>query len=366
MTINYPQDLPKVIEIYNKKGIKIRLKDCYEFKAKFYVNGKPNIYTECYYSKDEQKNVVIQPLRDLCISNADDMKKFSVGSLMVEYIYSVPDDTFPDGLYNAERIEGTKYYINMSGGGSDDTTVTWSLVQDKPFETLDNQTIKSDVNGVLYADITGFATTEYVDNAVQAEQSARQSNDALLKADIQAETDRAKAAESVLDGRIGSKADADTVYTKDQTYTKAEVNTLIDSVEVDLSDYAKTTYVDTKVSNETDRALSAESQLQNNINLKANATDVYNIVQTYNKTEVNTLIAGVEVDLSNYYTKQQVYNKPEIDEKLEIIDGGIFSEAERAKTAETTLQTTKADITYVDSLVGDINNVLDEINRTTV
>ena len=109
-------------------------------------------------------------------------------------------------------------------------------------------------------------------------------------------------------------------------YSKVEVDAKIDDAitggEVDLSNYYKKNEIDSKLS------------------LKANATDVYAKSQTYNKTEINNIIDNIEtsgstVDLTNYYKKNEVdnmlatkanssdvYSKAEVDNLIDSIETG--------------------------------------------
>lgn len=91
--------------------------------------------------------------------------------------------------------------------------------------------------------------------------------------------------------------------------------------------------------------------------------DYYRKENTYNKTEVDDKFNG-------YYTDDQVYNKTQIDVKLDDVDqkfGDYYT---------SNLVYTKAEVdgkllsyatsNYVESLVGDINAVLDQINGEEV
>ena len=83
--------------------------------------------------------------------------------------------------------------------------------------------------------------------------------------------------------------DAENIYTKkSDTYTKSEVNELIDGIsagDIELTDY-------------------------------------YRKSETYSRSEVDELIENVDVDIdmSNIYTKSEVYNKTEIDNTIGNID----------------------------------------------
>ena len=104
-------------------------------------------------------------------------------------------------------------------------------------------------------------------------------------------------------------------------YTKAEVEALVASG-TDLSDYYNKAQVDSLIS------AIPETDLSNYYN----KTEVYNKLESYSKAEVDSLIAGGGADLSDYYTKAQVdslidaipetdltnyYNKTEVYNKLE-------------------------------------------------
>ncbi|MBR1428876.1 MAG: tail fiber protein [Rickettsiales bacterium] len=85
---------------------------------------------------------------------------------------------------------------------------------------------------------------------------------------------------------------------------------------IDLSGYMQ------KASNLND--LSNKATARSNLN-------VYSKSETYTKSEVDTMIANIptgnsgspNVDLSNYYTKADVYNKSEVDEIIDDIEGDI-------------------------------------------
>ena len=54
--------------------------------------------------------------------------------------------------------------------------------------------------------------------------------------------------------------------------------------------------------------------------LDFNLDDYYTKNQTYSKSEVNQIILEEKVDLNNYYTKEEVYGKSEVDDALNNID----------------------------------------------
>ena len=105
-----------------------------------------------------------------------------------------------------------------------------------------------------------------------------------------------------VNAELNKKANADTVYTKDQTYTKDEVNT-------ELSKKASADTVYTK------DQIYTKNEVNTELGKKANADTVYTKDQTYTKDEVNTEL-GKKANADNVYTKEQTYTKTEVEAKL--------------------------------------------------
>ena len=193
----------------------------------------------------------------------------------------------------------------------------------------------------------------------------------------------------------------DDIYTKDYIdsnyYNKQEtdtaIQTAVDNVDVDLSEY----YTKETVNNLLDNLPIPEytSELVKD--------DVYTKTETYSKEEVDSLIDNVEVDLSNYYTKQEtgtaiqtaiesietfsgnyndLTNKPDIYTKTEVdnlIDNiplfsGDYNDLENKPTLFSGSYTdltdkpqvyTKAEIDLqfaeINTTLGNINNILNTI-----
>lgn len=78
--------------------------------------------------------------------------------------------------------------------------------------------------------------------------------------------------------------------------------------------------------------------------LAAIPSDCYTRDQVYNKTEIDVKLENIDQMFGDYYTYNLVYTKAEVDEKM--IDC--------------------ASINYVQSMIGDINAVLDQINGEEV
>ncbi|WP_195630731.1 hypothetical protein [Bacteroides finegoldii] len=111
------------------------------------------------------------------------------------------------------------------------------------------------------------------------------------KADISAIAELATKTE------LAGKADAADVYMKSQTYSKSEVNDLIDNIEtsgttVDLTNYYKKDEVNTLLANKADTSAIADMATKTELATKANSSDVYSKNQTYNKAEIDEKIAS--------------------------------------------------------------------------
>lgn len=100
------------------------------------------------------------------------------------------------------------------------------------------------------------------------------------------------------------KYDASSKADKDTTYTKAEVNTLLD----DKAD-ADSVYTKLETYNRT--------EIDGHLALKANADDVYEKSETYNQTEVDAALA-LKADAADVYDKDEVYSKSETYNKDEV------------------------------------------------
>ena len=95
--------------------------------------------------------------------------------------------------------------------------------------------------------------------------------------------------------------------------TKEELNTAINSI--DLSSYAKKTEIPTKVSElENDSGYLTEHQDLSAYALKTEIPSLDGLATTeYVDNAIANVPTGGDVDLSNYYTKDETYNKEEID-----------------------------------------------------
>ena len=150
------------------------------------------------------------------------------------------------------------------------------------------------------------------------------------------------------------------VYNKTQTYSKSEIDKKLDNVviegDINLSNYYTKTEVDDIISNIDTSDIDLSDY--------AKKTDVYTKTQTYTRAQIDSKLSNVTVDLSNYPTKSEIkesyYTKSEIDDKIDNIEsgGGTIDLSNYYKKSETYNKT------EVDTIVGDISAILNNILYT--
>lgn len=164
----------------------------------------------------------------------------------------------------------------------DDTSIKQSL------------STKADINNVY----TKNEVDKKIDDAVTGEIDL---SDYYKKVEIDSKlsekADISAIAELATKTELAGKADAADVYMKSQTYSKSEVNDLIDNIEtsgttVDLTNYYKKDEVNTLLANKADTSAIADMATKTELATKANSSDVYSKNQTYNKAEIDEKIAS--------------------------------------------------------------------------
>ena len=156
----------------------------------------------------------------------------------------------------------TTDYVDEAVAGVDVTEQLASYVKTEHLE--ENYYNKTDAEQRIFNALEDYATTSYVDTAIA-------------------------------DADISSKLE--NYYTKDETYTKEEVNTALDNVSVDLTGYATESYVDNKTS-----ALS--SSISDNVD---SITGINSAITTINQTLES-------IDKSPRITYDATYGDVELDD----------------------------------------------------
>ena len=169
--------------------------------------------------------------------------------------------------------------------------------------------IQEILNGNI--DITQYATKEELSNAVSsidltdyAKTSDIPSLDGYAKStdipSLDGYATKSYVDENIANVTTGGEVDLSNYVTKDTVYTKAETNALIPSTE----GLATKTYVDNAISNVPTTDLTGYA------------------TKEYVSTAINSIPA---TDLSNYYTKSETYNKAEVDTLVANSGGGSSS-----------------------------------------
>ena len=175
-----------------------------------------------------------------------------------EYILSAYLNRFKDGetALDIKAFEGVKYTWNQDFSIDDNLAANY-------VELAGDFNFGNNVPSGPSVDLSDYAKTTYVDTQINNEATARTQADSELQSKINTKQDTLTAGENI----------------------KIE-NNVISAIDlrppVDLSDYAKTTYVDTQIASETTARTQADSELQSKIN-----------------TKQDKIIAGVGIDITD-------------------------------------------------------------------
>ena len=187
--------------------------------------------------------------------------------------------------------------------------------------------------GNTYVDLSGYATTEYVDNAIDGVEGALADKANQSALDETNEAVALKADKTYVDEELAKKADKTQVAT-DISEAIAPLAKQAD-VESALGEKADKSYVDEELAKKADKATTltgygitdayTKSEVDAELLKKASQEDHNELVDVVNgKADKATTLAGYGI--TDAYTKDQVYTKEEtldkIAEKITEINGG--------------------------------------------
>lgn len=225
-------------------------------------NSKREPYT--WKSKSINKLQVIQSLEDVAIGeiglSEDEIKGWYN---QIEAESQKAQTAASNAQYYAN--EAAKTYRNLQNGIADEVQTaidnTIDGVVDEAIsaelvnyytkaETYDRNAIDTKIEAVKPV---GYATIDYVDEQIESIDVTEQLGDYALKTDVtqmiaanpQDFATNQDVADAIAAEDITSKLG--NYYTKSETYSKSEVDTALDNVNVDLTGYATETYVDGKI-----------------------------------------------------------------------------------------------------------------------
>lgn len=202
-------------------------------------------------------------------------------------------DFVKDGMIDDVKIENDKLVIVFNtDAGKETIEIPLSEIfnPDNYYDKTDIDNIVSGINSSIAAEETRAETVEQgLQESISSEASTARAAEQANAEAIIAEKDRAEAAEALkansadVDAALALKADKSEIPT--DFYTKGEVDGKDDALQAGIDANAEA------ISAEEARALSAETDLQDAINLKADKET------TYTKEEVDALIAEKEAEI---------------------------------------------------------------------
>lgn len=231
-----------------------------------------------------------------------------------------------------------------------DNKVDASVVDEKINSAVDEKIAEADIPGKVAEAIASSETiTDAVNTAINNADIPGLVDAAIAEKDV-VTTDKfdasmaEKADVSVvenLSNSLNDKVDASVVYTKDEVYTKTDVNELIANIpEFDASNLV------TK-----DELASEVSDIVDIVDNKLDASVINNY---YNKSEVDELLVNIPTtDLSNYYTKDEVYTKSEVDDLIPDVTNYVTTE-----TLKTEVESAVTESTTIKELQEQVNNII--------
>ena len=121
---------------------------------------------------------------------------------------------------------------------------------------------------------------------------------------------------SEMEAEIDLKANAADVYAKTETYTKEEVNAELDK-KANAADVFTQAEVNAELAKKANVATTyTKTEVDAAVNVKANAADVYTKTETFTKDEINAAV-NVKANAADVYAKTETYTQAEVDAAIE-------------------------------------------------
>jgi prefoldin subunit 5 len=232
------------------------------------------------------------------------------------------------------------------------------------------ENLRKDVNSLNEKILTDYYTKDDIDNRLSNLSGNVDLSNYYTKDQINTTVDKVNDDVDKIDDEVNDlKLKVATDY-----YTKAEIKEQISNVKVDLSGYYTKSETDSAINNVKD-TVDDVKDYANNLNVKL-TTDYYTKSDVYNKPEINSLIDNKiseipEVDLSGYYTKSETDSA--INDIIENFQIQTSPESEPVKIVETVVEVTEKvsqqteQITQVEQTIqkqeSQISHVTEQINN---
>ena len=328
----------QITNLYNSNNEAIRIQDCNSFVAKFYTDNIDNSAI-CLKLNNELTNIKIEENTDYCLINSTDLNKMKDGVLFFQISYSVPDESYSDGLFNNTIAGNTNYYINLNNSGENDYYTKEEI--DEKLDAivaggeidLSNYYKKSEVDNLLNAKADKSELTAKQDQLVSGVNIKTINNQSILgggNIEIQTSTGETDLSDYYTKEEINETFA--TISQMENKVDKVEGKSLIDDEEIarlaTLSNYDDTaineqiaTLNSSKLDVETYNSDKANFATKTELNDKQNVLISGENIKTINGNSILgsgdiTITGSGDVDLSNYYNKTEVDTK--LDAKLDV------------------------------------------------
>ncbi len=296
---------------------------------------------------------------DASLSNLTDAGKAAVKGIMKDDLAQKADKSTvytKDETYNRTEIDGKVSGLTTDLAGKADTSLSnltdagkaavKGIMKDDLAQKADKSTVYTKDETYNRGEIDGKVSSLTTDLAGKAD------------ANLSNLTDAGKAAvKGIMKDDLAQKADKSTVYTKDETYNRSEIDGKVSNLTTDIAGKA-----DTSLSNLTDAGkATVKGIMKDDLAQKADKSMVYTKDETYNRGEIDGKVSSLTTDLagkadanlsnltdagkaavkgimkddlaqkadkSTVYTKDETYNRGEIDGKVSNLTTDIAGKAD--------------------------------------
>ena len=310
--------------------------------------NQADVYTKTEVdSQVSRLNTNLVGKADASLSNLTDAGKSTVKGIMKDDLAQKADKSTvytKDETYNRGEIDGKVSGLTTDIAGKADTslsnltdagkTAVKGIMKDDLAQKADKSTVYTKAETYNRTEIDGKVSGLTTDIAGKADTSLSNLTDAG-KATVK----------GIMKDDLAQKADKSTVYTKDETYNRGEIDGKVSGLTTDIAGKA-----DTSLSNLTDAGKAAvKGIMKDDLAQKADKSAVYTKTETYNRTEIDGKVSNLTTDIagkadtslsnltdagkatvkgimkddlaqkadkSTVYTKDETYNRGEIDGKV--------------------------------------------------
>ena len=310
--------------------------------------NQADVYTKTEVdSQVSRLNTNLVGKADASLSNLTDAGKSTVKGIMKDDLAQKADKSTvytKDETYNRGEIDGKVSGLTTDIAGKADTSLSnltdagkaavKGIMKDDLAQKADKSAVYTKTETYNRTEIDGKVSNLTTDIAGKADTSLSNLTDAG-KATVK----------GIMKDDLAQKADKSTVYTKDETYNRGEIDGKVSGLTTDIAGKA-----DTSLSNLTDAGKAAvKGIMKDDLAQKADKSAVYTKTETYNRTEIDGKVSNLTTDIagkadtslsnltdagkatvkgimkddlaqkadkSTVYTKDETYNRGEIDGKV--------------------------------------------------